>query len=238
MAHIINLTRVSTIMKKCVIIIVLTVVVLLSGCGKSGPEISSIRIQDESLTVEPGEQISLTVIVKPEDVDIKDANLIWENSDPDIASLSTEITESKYIWRGEIKVTGLKEGTTTIKVSTKGGVSDECQIIVRTLSAYEKLSADDQYICDSLKSFSSTMYNPKSLKLKDARLVEGEGVVLYITGMNGFGGYIDKYLGGIGPNFREKADLKYQTFAASPSCGYDISGINQALQEYYDEYYG
>lgn len=99
--------------------------ILLTGCtkdnGQSGaPGLQKLILSTSSVTLQTGENCTLTVTTEPEDID--GAVLTWTSSNPDIASVA-ETSENSAT------VTALAAGTASVTVSC-GDINATCNINV------------------------------------------------------------------------------------------------------------
>ena len=99
--------------------------ILLTGCTKDNgqpgtPGLQKLILSTSSVTLQIGENCTLTVTTEPEDID--GAVLTWTSSDPDIASVA-ETSENSAT------VTALAAGTASVTVSC-GDINATCNITV------------------------------------------------------------------------------------------------------------
>ena len=88
-------------------------------------KVAGVKFNYSELTLDVGDSMKLKAIITPEDA--KDKTLIWESSNPKVVSVDS---------KGNIKA--LKEGTATIKVTTKdGGFTAEIKITVNKVKEKE-----------------------------------------------------------------------------------------------------
>ena len=81
--------------------------------------VQSVSLNKSSITLTEGESITLTAVVSPSNATNK--NVRWSSSDASVASVVNG------------KVTALKAGSSTIKVTTEdGGLTASCQVVVKS----------------------------------------------------------------------------------------------------------
>ena len=85
----------------------------------------SIRFDKSEVSVEKGKELTLNATVNPEG-----STLIWESSDESVVKVSNGV------------ITGMKEGTATITVSTLHGVSATCTVTVKAATVVEPDTPD------------------------------------------------------------------------------------------------
>lgn len=82
--------------------------------------VQSVSLNKSSITLTEGESITLTAVVSPSNATNK--NVRWSSSDASVASVVNG------------KVTALKAGSSTIKVTTEdGGLTASCQVVVENI---------------------------------------------------------------------------------------------------------
>ena len=96
--------------------VAILVIVLIISWGINP---TSVSLKDSSLTMVEGETHKLSYTIMPSDANIKDVT--WESSDEDVATVSSTG-----------KVTAVAEGECTITVTTHNGLTDECDIVVKS----------------------------------------------------------------------------------------------------------
>lgn len=112
---------------------------------ESEKTVTDFTLEQNAITVETGETMTLTTVFTP--ADVTDKTVSWTSSDPDIAM----VNETGV-------VTGIAPGLTIIKATSKdGGFTAECLVSVDSAAAIEfyeelrvnwfnKLTGNDQYI--------------------------------------------------------------------------------------------
>lgn len=116
-------------------LVLLSLVIMVSGCQKSGsdsnqssdvvPEktvkaVTEVTLDKTSLTLKAGQSATLTASVKPDDA--TDKSVTWSTSDPSVATVS------------EGTVTALKVGTATITAKA-GDKTAACSVTVESTSS-------------------------------------------------------------------------------------------------------
>ena len=107
-------------MKKIISIILLLsmLVGILASCsgGDNEVEVERIYFDEEEITISVGERITLEPLIYPKSA--RDAELEWESSNEDVATVS----------RGKVK--GISEGTAVISVEAENGKCATCRVTV------------------------------------------------------------------------------------------------------------
>ena len=113
-------------MKRIISIILLLSMLLgvLASCsgGEKKSEVSKIAFEEDNITIEVGETVKLEPRIYPKSA--RDANLEWESSDKDVATVSDS---------GKVK--GISEGITIISVEAENGESAICHVTVVAASS-------------------------------------------------------------------------------------------------------
>lgn len=98
------------------LLLVVCMLVPLAACNQGGANVTSVEFDQAEVSVNVGEQITLTYTVLPQGANTADAK--WLSSDPSVATVSSG---------GVVK--GVKDGKAAIRV-TVGGKSSQCAVTV------------------------------------------------------------------------------------------------------------
>ncbi len=114
-------------MRRFASVLLLAAVMMTVGCKDDKPEkpappepveVTGVEVSPATLSLEIGDEHTLTVEITPEDADI--VTVEWESSDDDVATVSN---------RGEVRAVGA--GVAVITVTTvQGGFEEECTVTV------------------------------------------------------------------------------------------------------------
>lgn len=104
---------------------------ILGGTFTPDIDVTSIVLSTHTLSLEVGENETLTIVISPEDATNK--NVIWESSDEDVATVVDGV------------VTAVGVGTATITVTTEDGdFTDTCEVTVVEATATDPDPDDEE----------------------------------------------------------------------------------------------
>lgn len=198
--------------------------------------VSEIILSSDSIEITEGESATMKFTVLPLNASTYNCyGITFTSTDESIVTVSPE---------GELSA--VAPGNASVVLSTDQGVSAVCQLTVNKKSAYSQLSAKEKEFVDCVMINIGDFYSPEAIKIVE--IDEGAG------GSTSFGSYDYKVkvngiaqagnkeialcvLGNNGLIQVPEDHFSYNTLMDwfTPSSGYDLSLINDAIQEKLEE---
>ena len=216
-------------MKKTIsIFLAMVMCVGLCACGAGQPDavqeetkvdVTNITMSKSRLELEPGESISLTATVFPDNA--TDKNITWQSGNESVAT----------VVNGYVYAVG--DGNKDIFATATNGIFAKCTVTVTTPSAYSKLNADEKGVFDALINNLSYFVNPASVKILAVKNHSWDAYdykyFATVSASNEMGGTVSKNVGfsknGIG-GFTNSITIQ------TDNC-FNTAKINAALDEYF-----
>ncbi len=218
-------------MKK-VFLITLCVLLLMCfvGCNnETTPQVETIVLSQNSVTLTEGERITLTYSALPQNADYY---ISWQSLNTNIA------TVNEY---GEISA--ISAGQTNIIASDMNGASAVCSVTVNPQTAYQKLSDIEKDFVDTFAKSINRFKNPSSVTVKAILYTTNKSSwdiigkwEIYVSAQNSFGGNTSTLYLLSESGTLTKAPLQYEIVGSSyiengVRYSYDLKLINEALKE-------
>lgn len=225
------------------------VAVLLIGCNstpiESTPiEIESIELSDKEVHIVVGEEYELSAKILPKEAGGEDIS--WTTTNDSVIRLNQN---------GKVK--GLEDGVAIVSAKSENGVSsDNCYVYVETHKARKELN-QKEYAVLSVLTDRDVLYDffkePSSVTVRDVKEIsatdrDGNDVTMggeyfmTLSGENGFGGkstddYAVHYdaVRSIESYKKSMEELGYTNFRLKEIEDLDLTRLNRALKEYFEE---
>ena len=214
--------------KRCILLLVLTVSLLLCSCGEV--KIESITLSKNAAELKEGESVTLSTVVAPENATERYG---WKSADEGVATVDENGV-----------VTAVAPGNTNILAVSESGKTAACSVTVAAPTAYELLNDAERELFDymtgtMLKSF----YNASAVRIRkiynSASSDTVQAIIVDLEGTNRLGGTTYDLFGifHVGDTIVALpcGDGEIDLSQPMPTDVMDPAKINAALAEYWDD---
>ena len=214
--------------KRCILLLVLAVSLLLCSCGEV--KIESITLSKNAAELKEGESVTLSTVVAPENTT---ESYGWKSADEGVATVDENGV-----------VTAVAPGNTNILAVSESGKTAACSVTVAAPTAYELLNDAERELFDymtgtMLKSF----YNASAVRIRkiynSASSDTVQAIIVDLEGTNRLGGTTYDLFGifHVGDTIVALpcGDGEIDLSQPMPTDVMDPAKINAALAEYWDD---
>lgn len=214
--------------KRCILLLVLAVSLLLCSCGEV--KIESITLSKNAAELKEGESVTLSAVVAPENAT---ESYGWKSADESVATVDENGV-----------VTAVAPGNTNILAVSESGKTAACSVTVAAPTAYELLNDAERELFDymtgtMLKSF----YNASAVRIRkiynSASSDTVQAIIVDLEGTNRLGGTTYDLFGifHVGDTIVALpcGDGEIDLSQPMPTDVMDPAKINAALAEYWDD---
>lgn len=214
--------------KRCILLLVLAVSLLLCSCGEV--KIESITLSKNAAELKEGESVTLSTVVAPENAT---ESYGWKSADEGVATVDENGV-----------VTAVAPGNTNILAVSESGKTAACSVTVAAPTAYELLNDAERELFDymtgtMLKSF----YNASAVRIRkiynSASSDTVQAIIVDLEGTNRLGGTTYDLFGifHVGDTIVALpcGDGQIDLSQPMPTDVMDPAKINAALAEYWDD---
>lgn len=214
--------------KRCILLLVLAVSLLLCSCGEV--KIESITLSKNAAELKEGESVTLSAVVAPENAT---ESYGWKSADEGVATVDENGV-----------VTAVAPGNTNILAVSESGKTAACSVTVAAPTAYELLNDAERELFDymtgtMLKSF----YNASAVRIRkiynSASSDTVQAIIVDLEGTNRLGGTTYDLFGifHVGDTIVALpcGDGEIDLSQPMPTDVMDPAKINAALAEYWDD---
>lgn len=214
--------------KRCILLFVLAVSLLLCSCGEV--KIESITLSKNAAELKEGESVTLSTVVAPENATERYG---WKSADEGVATVDENGV-----------VTAVAPGNTNILAVSESGKTAACSVTVAAPTAYELLNDAERELFDymtgtMLKSF----YNASAVRIRkiynSASSDTVQAIIVDLEGTNRLGGTTYDLFGifHVGDTIVALpcGDGEIDLSQPMPTDVMDPAKINAALAEYWDD---
>jgi len=214
--------------KRCILLLVLAVSLLLCSCGEV--KIESITLSKNAAELKEGESVTLSTVVAPENATERYG---WKSADEGVATVDENGV-----------VTAVAPGNTNILAVSESGKTAACSVTVAAPTAYELLNDAERELFDymtgtMLKSF----YNASAVRIRkiynSASSDTVQAIIVDLEGTNRLGGTTYDLFGifHVGDTIVALpcGDGEIDLSQPMPTDVMDPAKINAALAEYWDD---